>query len=120
MKILKCNNDIHFENFEVYSEEEVAIGSFLGEPLYRKCVVKNETIAKGQQIDITSTNIKQLIKVAGTCTAAGGLYAIPCSSETHFDFYFSKSANKLICNIASSAVSKLENVFLFIEYTKAI
>ena len=42
MKILKCNNDIHFENFETYSEEESIIGAWIdGKPIYRKVLTSS-------------------------------------------------------------------------------
>ena len=117
MKILKCNNDIHFENFESYSEEESIIGTWIdGKPIYRK--VMSLTIQEAhKETNFPIFQVEHMVKMQCIVKQAIGNYvSVPywASSSDYAQLWYRTSESKLVakCSEANWIYT------VVVEYTK--
>lgn len=117
MKILKCNNDIHFENFEAYSEEESIIGSWIdGQPIYRK--VMTLTIPQAHSTArFPVLQIDQLVKVNCVVKQVEGNYVNApyyAKSDDYAQLWYSIAENRFMASCSGA-----NWIYIVIaEYTK--
>ena len=106
-------------NNEIYSTEEVRIGTWLGKPLYRKVIdfgaLPNTT---NKQVNNNVTNISTVVRAYGYATNGTNYFPIPFANTTanqSITLVAHKTNVEITTGIDRSAYS---TCYITIEYTK--
>lgn len=105
---------------EVYSEEEVRIGTWFGKPLYRKGFTLNRGVSSGTNtlFDVSEFNIDNLVNVIGSYTSSAynsGIFNRPLDNAT-FVFGLSQYRDSLMVFTNNNNGNVLHDIALY--YTK--
>lgn len=103
---------------EIYSEEEIVIGTWLGKPLYRKVILTTSPAA------VTTTSVvvanlpeylERCISIRGTIQTPSGALSININSIVTLVSYQNKTINMKITDAANQSSRP---VYIILEYTK--
>lgn len=96
----------------IYVEEEVVIGTFLGKPLYRKIYARGTDISA---IDVSQLNIETMVDLKLVCQDSINDFIQLPYNNGYSNFYLYISADKKVTFNLSAGY---KNIYCFIEYTK--
>lgn len=124
IKAVVNNNDddmttisTNLTNATTYSTDEIRIGTWMGKPLYRKVIARNQSITNGTNISVSSLNIDELVKI-------GAINQNQSSKFKFFGSYYDSSSEKLNIHFYNNNIQVWSGTgvnytsTIWIEYTK--
>lgn len=112
-----------FENEEVYSTNEVKIGTWIdGKPLYRKVISKNQNIQNDTEFSSGILNIDNCIKIEGTYNSSDDTAITPhpsyAGATNYLRFSLVNKTNGTLKVQSGFSSTNNRNIIITLEYTK--